>query len=454
MLYDDRDLRAFDNSDEREAFREVLQTYYSRNYRASIVSLYSLVMFDLYNKLQYMAEEGEDKAKKELSKVNKLIEEDEKYSLVEKELLVFFEDSYSIHFNRFSRDLAYLKDTRDDCAHLKVNSTFLSIPKDYQVRMLISSMYENLFTVKAPFMDDLFSFVSNDIEQYSSDDTPILQTKIDDVVRQKYEKKYFSRMTQTSLLRSLRTLMRLLFVSDDEDAIKNSRGLYIVLRCLIQYIDDAGLGAICAQDDKLQDLVGRIEIEGLQANSIREDALFIILCTSRWFCDEFRKNGLFQTIVDKYLVLGNVFERYFSWIFPDRVEARWQYYIDNVDRFPCEYQQSRLDYLKDAPGFSDVVFIEHESSKVPSWTGYDDADAFMSFFSSNIESFSNEAIEKVISSYNSNNQFHSRRCGQAEIKLLIDESNRREMQIDWSRYYIFSTYIRKHSEEENKSERF
>lgn len=191
MLFDDRDLRAFDNSDEREAFREVLQTYYSRNYRASIVSLYSLVMFDLYNKLQYMAEKAEDKAKKELSKVNKLIEEDEKYSLVEKELLEFFEDSYSMHFNRFSRDLAYLKDTRDDCAHLKVNSTFLSIPKDYQVRMLISTMYENLFTVKAPFMDDLFSFVSNDIEQYSSDDTPILQTKIGDVVRQKYEKKYF-----------------------------------------------------------------------------------------------------------------------------------------------------------------------------------------------------------------------------------------------------------------------
>lgn len=452
MLYDDRDLRAFDNGDEREAFREVLQTYYSRNYRASIVSLYSLVMFDLYNKLQYMAEEGEDKAKKELSKVNKLIEEDEKYSLVEKELMDFFKGNYSIHFNRFSRDLVYLKDTRDDCAHLKVNSSFLSIPKDYQVRMLISSMYENLFTVKAPFMDDLFSFVSDDIEKYSSDDTPILQTKIDDVVRQKYEKKYFSRMTQTSLIKSLRTLMRLLFVSDDEDAVKNSRGLYIVFRCLIQYIDNAGLGAICAQDDKIQDLLGRFDNDVLQLNSIREDALFIILCTSRWFCDEFKKNSLFQAVVDKYLVLGDLFERYFSWIYPDRVEARWQYYLDNIDRFSCEYQQSRLDFLKDAPGFSDVVFIEHESNKVPSWTGFDDADVFMSFFSKNIETFSNEAIEKVISAYNSNNQFHSRRYGQAGIKLLINEVTRREMQIDWSHYYIFSTYIRKHSEEENKSE--
>lgn len=46
MLFDDRDLKAFVNSDEKGAFKEVLQTYYSGNLRASIVSLYSLVMID------------------------------------------------------------------------------------------------------------------------------------------------------------------------------------------------------------------------------------------------------------------------------------------------------------------------------------------------------------------------------------------------------------------------
>ena len=56
MLFDDRDLSVFDNVYEKDAFREVIQTYYSGNYRAAVVTLYSLVMFDLYNKLQYMAE--------------------------------------------------------------------------------------------------------------------------------------------------------------------------------------------------------------------------------------------------------------------------------------------------------------------------------------------------------------------------------------------------------------
>lgn len=449
MLFDDRDLENFENSDEREAFREVLQTYYSRNYRASIVSLYSLVMFDLYNKLQYMAEEGEEKAKKELNQINRLIEDDEKYSMVENELIKFFIKNYSIHFNKFSRDLEYLKDMRNDCAHLKVSSTFLTTPKDYQVRMLICSMYENLFTIKAPFMDDLFLFVRADIEMYSDDDTSIFQTKIDDTVRQKYEKKYFSRMTQMSLIKSLRTLIRLLFITEDEDAVKNARGLYMVLSCLIEYIDNKGFGVICAQDEKIKDLISRIESDKYKHNSVREEALFSILCTSRWFCDEYRKNSEFHSVVDKYLVTERMFERYFFRIYPN--QGKWQYYLDNVDRFPCANQQSRFNFLKDDPKFSDVLFIGYEVNKVPTWTGYDDAETFMNFFLLNIKDFSDEAIEKVIEIYNSNNQFYSRRNGQAGIKQLIEDANRREMEINWNRYDVFFAYIQRKATEEGNN---
>lgn len=64
MLYDNKDLNEIENDYEKNAFLEVIQSYYGKNYRASIVSLYSLVMLDLYNKLQYMAEEGEKRHKK------------------------------------------------------------------------------------------------------------------------------------------------------------------------------------------------------------------------------------------------------------------------------------------------------------------------------------------------------------------------------------------------------
>lgn len=440
MLFDDRDLSVFDNVYEKDAFREVIQTYYSGNYRAAVVTLYSLVMFDLYNKLQYMAEEGEKKAQKELEKVNKLIEDDEKYSAVEKEVFTFFTENYSLHFSNFERDIKYLKESRDNCAHLKVNSQTLSVPKDYQVRMLISSMFENLFSVKAPFLDDLLPYVKDDIEEYSADETSILSFPIEDSIHQRYSKKFFSRMTQTSLLKSLRTILRLLFVSEDEEAVKYSRGLYIILRSMLHYIDAQGLGSVCENDDKVLDVLMKVDEDSLNLNPIRKDALYITLCSSRWLCDSFRKNELFKGVVDQYIFKRNVFEKHFKILYPELHADRWNYYKENYNRFPCKFQKSRFDYLKDAEGFSDVVFIECEIDKVPTYYGFDDADSFMGFLDESIESISDDAIKLIIEKYNSNNQFYDRRSSKAGVKLIMTEVEKRKMNIDWSQYKAFSRY--------------
>ena len=89
MLYDEKDLRVFDNSDSRNYFKEILQSYYSQNYRATIVLLYSFVIYDLFIKLQTMADEGDSKARQQLEKVNGMISSDEKYSKVEREIIDF-----------------------------------------------------------------------------------------------------------------------------------------------------------------------------------------------------------------------------------------------------------------------------------------------------------------------------------------------------------------------------
>ena len=57
MLFDERDLKVFDNPNSRQYFEEILQCYYSKNYRATIVLLYSFVIYDLFMKLQTMASE-------------------------------------------------------------------------------------------------------------------------------------------------------------------------------------------------------------------------------------------------------------------------------------------------------------------------------------------------------------------------------------------------------------
>lgn len=64
MIFDEMDMRVFDNVDSRAYFEEILQSYYCKNYRASVVLLYSFVIYDLFIKLQSMAAEGDRKAKK------------------------------------------------------------------------------------------------------------------------------------------------------------------------------------------------------------------------------------------------------------------------------------------------------------------------------------------------------------------------------------------------------
>ena len=83
MLFDEKDLSVFDNPDSRSYFKEILQSYYSQNYRATIVLLYSFVIYDLFMKLQTMANEGDSKANKKLTDINAMIADDEKYSKVE-----------------------------------------------------------------------------------------------------------------------------------------------------------------------------------------------------------------------------------------------------------------------------------------------------------------------------------------------------------------------------------
>ena len=75
MLFDEKDLSVFDNPDSRSYFKEILQSYYSQNYRATIVLLYSFVIYDLFMKLQTMANEGDSKANKKLTDISPCEEE-------------------------------------------------------------------------------------------------------------------------------------------------------------------------------------------------------------------------------------------------------------------------------------------------------------------------------------------------------------------------------------------
>ena len=180
MLFDEKDLNVFSNNEARKYFKEILQSYYSQNYRATIVMLYSFVIYDLFIKLQTMANEGDKKANEKLTEINTMISDDEKYSKVESGVIEFYKKNSPLYFEKCIDDVNYLKNCRNKCAHLKVNDNSLYVPSDYHARMLICSMYDNIFSVKAPFIMDLFSIAKSDVENYSSSITHISREGLDD----------------------------------------------------------------------------------------------------------------------------------------------------------------------------------------------------------------------------------------------------------------------------------
>ena len=62
--------------------------------------LYSFVIYDLFMKLQMMANEGDKKATTKLNEINTMISDDEKYSKVENEVIQFFKDNCPLYFDR------------------------------------------------------------------------------------------------------------------------------------------------------------------------------------------------------------------------------------------------------------------------------------------------------------------------------------------------------------------
>ena len=121
MLFEDSELSVFKNNGSRKMFEEILESYQVKNYRSVIVSLYSLVIYDLYQKLIDMDEDGNKGAKNTLNEIKTMIAKNEYYSDIEKKIIKFFSSNYSDYFVKLEDDVNYLTNLRHKCAHLYVN---------------------------------------------------------------------------------------------------------------------------------------------------------------------------------------------------------------------------------------------------------------------------------------------------------------------------------------------
>ena len=415
MLFDEKELNLLDNNESRTYFKEILQSYYSQNYRATIVLLYSFVIYDLFIKLQTMANEGDKKANNKISEINTMIADDEKYSLVENAIIEFYKENCPLYFNRFVEDIEYLKNCRNKCAHLKVNDNSLYVPNDYHARMLICSMYDNILSVKAPFIMDLFSFAMSDVEKYASQLFHIPDDGLDESIIIELKNKYLKRMTYDSIKKSYKTFIRLLFVSDNEDCKKNIYGLYAFTYTLTDYIIKNGYTQIFDEGD-VQSVFGKIEVDMLKESDSRRNALVSIMVHYPIVMDLIRTNH--EPIFDytSKCVLLNPRGLFMYRLFHPRSEKSiYTFFVENEKLKKANYTETLYKALKDCDDFDVNEFMKVMATHIPSYYGFSDADAYMTSFISHINEVSIDTIDEVLKIYNGNDQCTNRAKHTADI---------------------------------------
>ena len=418
MLFDEKELNIFDNNESKNYFKEILQCYYSQNYRATIVMLYSFVIYDLFAKLQTMANEGNKKAESKLKEINFMIADDQKYSSVENVIIDFYKENCPLYFKRFVEDIEYLKNCRNKCAHLIVDDSSLYAPSDYHARMLICSMYDNILSVKAPFITDLFSFVENDIEKYTSQlfnvpNNGLAQSIINDLTV-----KYFKRLTYDSLKKSYKTFMRLLLVSDDSNAEKNILGLYAFSYSLTDYIIKNGYVRLFSEAD-VQEVFEKINIDSIKLNPSRINALVSLMINFSIVLESVSTNAkqVFDYISE--LTLSNPLHFHlYRTFFPRSGEDALAYFNKTDKLKQARYANIIYDVIKGCDGFDINKYMIEMVKRIPNYMGYDDADLFMNFFITNLSKLDLDTIKEVMKIYGGNSQCTNRGRHSEDINTI------------------------------------
>lgn len=406
MLYDEKDLRVFDNSDSRNYFKEILQSYYSQNYRATIVLLYSFVIYDLFIKLQTMADEGDSKAKNKLDEINDMINSDEKYSKVENEIIEFFKKNCSLYFERFIEDIDYLKTCRNKCAHLKVNDNSLYVPNDYHAKMMICSMYDHVLSVKAPFIMDLFKLAKKDIEKFTEQIRIFDPDGLNETIKRKIIDKYLQRMTDVSLRKSYKTFLKLLYNSDDEECIRNILGLYAFIFSMTTYLIEQGRIALL-REPAILDEFSKIKVDELENNSIRIDILVVMVLKYSIIMEIIRENEeVFEYLKKRVLIPTGLAE--YRAFYPQDPRSEYGFFKDTSSLHKNKYINELFEVVKNCEDFNLYEFCSIMVSAIPDYNGFDDADCYMAFLKNHVEELTASDLRGIVDIYNMNDQCYRR----------------------------------------------
>ncbi len=267
-MYSSSDINKIKNSDSRKNFDLVLQSYYSKNYKACILLLYNLVVNDLYSKLVLMNDNNYVNCKSELEFIENTLKEgnESKYSIVEEKTFEIYSAKKILNHSTIDL-LIYFKKVRNKCAHPIFFKESDYTPTQEEVYLFLNKIYNDILVVDA-FFKDPYEVMKNDIESYQFPDLDGMIMGISTIkkdterVKKYFENKYYKYMTENNYIKLFKNLMDLSIRKNNDEIIKNQYKHFLLLNSLLDFLSYKGKVSILNQ---------QFDWHKLEEENIRDD---------------------------------------------------------------------------------------------------------------------------------------------------------------------------------------
>ena len=424
----DFDIYRISDLTSRMYFEDVLQSFYSKNYRATIVLLYSLIINDLYSKLLSMQEGGLLSVEKELDAINNMKKmKDPKYSDIENKLYSIYVDKNIL--NKDTIDMMnYLRKIRNKCAHpIFADEAEYYSPLMEECRMFITKAYNDILIVDA-YIKDPYRVIKNSLENkewnlYKQELFDFRENEAEINLFNKYfEKRYLNIMNNSNYIKLFKSLINMLFKNNNKENIKYQYRRNKLLQKLLDYLSKKG----------------RIEIliNCYNWDSIDNDTIYDEIPKDYDKCQNL--TYMFQLLTEYPLFISEIKEQnelLYNYLKKELDNSVWyiiKYYSIFYETVDLAIKDKNEDYnfykivlnncIDKLDRLSVVYILEKMFLNIPEFNGYDLASEMCDLLIKIIEKehYNNKDLKKVLEIMNNNRQIYdtSRNSSKEQFKKL------------------------------------
>lgn len=241
MKYSLFDINQIENLEIRSYFSEVISCYENHNYRAAILVLYTVILYDLTYKLEELRDEYEDSnAKQLLEEVHKKINSSGDKSSWENLLLdkLYESTDFEIVDDNLWSTIQAVKLKRNLSAHPSFDKEQQIYQPTRELTLgFIKEIYETLLTKSAHFMSRGLERVFESFEQKRSHFN--IRNFYEDSEDNNYEYNYFynrfySRMSMPLKKKFFKNVWALTFEKNNKELENNFLNLFVIIKVLEQ----------------------------------------------------------------------------------------------------------------------------------------------------------------------------------------------------------------------------